>query len=415
MSIPESTCKFLFGQEANEIFSNLKFVDSQDKEKFVERCLDLTMRVNVYILTRKEGFFLIDPMTFNNQCHLYAFRAAQIMKNYPSKTEEEKLAKTEENRLLHLSFFLSFPLLSHTALFIKTAQKALKEMGETAISPKKKFEAFLRDEGKCREKAARKALNAIFENSLKETLALTQGESPLHADLFKIAHENLQLQKECMGRHSPGTFYTYPKFAGVVHMVDCLAKEKIAFVMKVKVITAQGTGTIMQASDEIREKDPVIIFEAVATDGLHTIPYIKEEARRCPTYFYQHPEKNKLHPNKADCFFCKTTPIDLEPFRRHLQAMMRVPADMLHALGAHFTLNVQHDFQSFFNNQEKYPQLSSLFQEAISKMYELGLASSHPQAFSMCHVHVDTAAQAFSANLQLDASPEVFLKQRGIV
>jgi len=415
MSIPESTCKYLFGKEANEIFSNLKFVDPLEKKQFVDQCLNLTMRVNVYILTQKKGFFLIDPVAFNNQCHLYTFKAAQLMRAYPYKTEEEKLAKTEENRFLHLSVFLSFPLLSNTALFIKTVQKSLSEMHESSVVPRKKFITFLRDEGRCRENASRDALNAIFESEIKKKLFLTKDDSPLHAELCKIAHEDLQIQKECMGRRIGGLFYTYPKFAGVAYMVDLLAKEKIPFVMKVKVITAEGTGTMVQASGDIREKDSVIIFEALATDHSYSIPFIKEAARSCPTYFYQHQEKNRLHSTQKICFFCRTTSIDLVPFRRHLQNAMRVPSDMLLALGADFTLSLQYDFQAFFNNQEKYPQLSSLFQAAVHKISELELSECSKKAFSVCHVHLDTAEHALAENMQLELSPEVFLKSRGVV
>src|SRR5947209_10399289 len=111
--IQETTCHYLFGKEANEVFGTAKF-----SEEFINQSLDTMMRVNVAFLSRKEndGFSLLDPAAFNNQCHLYALFAAKIRDHYRTKSLDEKLAKTQENRFLHLSFLLSYFFLTERKL-----------------------------------------------------------------------------------------------------------------------------------------------------------------------------------------------------------------------------------------------------------------------------------------------------------
>lgn len=413
--VSESTCKYLFGREGNEIFGNLKFsknYNSSEQRKIVDECLELIMRINVFILTKKDALFLIDPMASNNQCHLYSLRAAQIMKDYRYTSGKEKLAKTEENRFLHLSFFISYSLMKDTTLFVQAVQRAIAEMGEKIPSPKRIFNDFLRDDGKYRERSSRIALNRLFEGYVKDKLSLYKENNALYKDLYNIAHEKLQIES-CEGRD---VLYTYPKLAGVAYMVDILAKEQIPFVIKVKVITKNGAaGTIIQASDKAEEKAPVIVFEAIATDGSLTLLKCTEEAKKCPTYFYQYTDKNQRHSEEKTCFFCKKATDDLEPYRQRLQTAMRTPEDMFYALGADFILRCQKDFQVFFKDDKKYPYLAKLFAYAIPKISELGLAMDKPITFSMCHVHMDSASHALSEKLLLDTSPEGILKDRGII
>ena len=122
--INQAPCFYLFGKEASELYST-----SQFSEELVNQSLDTLMRINILFLSRKEndGFVFIDPAAFNNQCHLYALFAARIKKDYKEKSEEEKLAKTEKNRFLHLSFFLSYTFLTDRKLLCQVIESLVNK------------------------------------------------------------------------------------------------------------------------------------------------------------------------------------------------------------------------------------------------------------------------------------------------
>lgn len=446
-SVAESTCKYLFGKEADVVFENLKVPNHVNKKKFVDECLELCMRVHHHILSKKDAFILLNPMAFNNQCHLYALRAAQIKKMYAQKTEAEKMERNEENRFIHLSFFLTYSLITDTNFYIQGVEKALKEMGVKKVGSRKQFTAFLRDEGRGRERASRTSLNQTFERHTKETfkrlkeanvktrmqisnpilrfvISLILGiynrifpelpESSLYKELDELAHENLQMISS--RGEKEGYLYTLPKLAGVAYMVDTLAKEKIPFVIKVKVITDKGVaGVIVRASEEIQKNEQVLVFETIATDGSFTVPHCREEAQRCPHYFYRYSDKKKRHPENESCFSCKKTSADLTPFRERLELAMKSPTKMFDALGSDFVREFQKEFTPFFHNKAKYPLLSKRFAEAITNIEQLGLSMNNPKTFSVCHVHMDSGANALSEKLVLDSFPEDFLKERGII
>lgn len=391
-----STCKYLFNQEAEEIFKNCNFHN-------IDQCLELAMRINVHILSSKNGFFLIDPAANNNQCHLYALRAAQIMRNYDTRST---LARSDENRFLHLSLFLSYPLISESSFFLKAASLATKEMGEIFDE---NFSTFLMDEKGDRKNAARFSLNRLFEEHIKGVLSSHEEESDLHAELFKVAHdEGLMITK------GETRLYTYPKLAGVAYMVDVLAREHIPFILKVKVITKQGSsGPIIVASQpKIDDNTPVVVFEGIATNGPLTRTRM-EKFKGCPNHSFRH---QRLHKEDKPCFFCKKIEIDLQPYRQRLQNLMRNPNEMFYALGADFMTHKQKGFLGkIFGDHEKYPRLSALFEHTIPKIAELGLGMDNPTTFTVCHVHADSAAHAFSETLMLDTSPEKLLQSRGII
>lgn len=420
MNVQISSCQYLFGKEAEAIFSNLKEMRVEEKRAYIEQCLELMMRVNVYILTHKNGFCLVDPMTYNNQCHLYSLRGAQIQVLYSNKTDEEKSAQTEENRFLHLSLFLSHTLASDTNLMVKMVRKAMKEMEQEAPKFARKtpltydpFETFLLDAGRCREKASRMALNEVFEKNIKETFEQPCEENKaLYSDLSKLAQEDLRIASN-RGKKE-GILYTLPKFAGVAYLVDVIQRKQIPFVIKVKVITKDGSaGNIIVPSRDVKEGQPVIVFEGFATDG-KSIEECRKAATKCPTYFYR--DIKSCHKEDETCFYCKTTPeVDLNQNIKNIQLAVESFPEMLNALGADFVLNCQEEFEHHFKNKNKYPLLSELFEKAIPKIKELGLDMNQPKTFSVCHCHMDVGSVAISDKLQLDQTHELFLEARGLI
>lgn len=413
-SINPTICHYLFGKEAEQVFESSPHAYLRTNKNFVEECLHCCIRVHLFFLSQKQGFFLIDPAAHNNQCHLYALKAARIQVLYSHKTEEEKLAQTEENRFIHLALFLSYFFKEPNA-YLKIIEETLKQTGQKAPTPKKHFQAFLRDEGSCRERASRLALNELFRKDLLKSLS--NHPSPLYSELHTMALEDLEISQDAgFGVHHKEKIYTYPKIVGVAYLIDVIAKENIAMVLKVKILTAKGAGgVILQTNREIQPHEPTLVFEAVATEDSYSLTQFKKEARNCPTYTYRHPEKNKLHDEKKPCFFCTKHPVDLVPFQERIKTAMQSPEKMLYALGADFVVTAQQSFQPLFANYQKYPLLSALFEEALSDRQKLGLVNPDPQAFSMFHVHTEIGSEALSEKMALDRSSEMLLKERGIL
>lgn len=417
-SIRGPVCEYLFGKtneaqaKSDDIFPRVKLQKPEEKPAFVDQCLELLMRVNVYLLTKKDGFCLINPSAFNNQCHLYALRALQIEKGYSKKTEKERYERTQENRFIHLAIFLNYALLSHDTLFRRTIDATIKEMGEKPLKPKKQYDTFIIDGKRERETAARFAFNDVFKQYMQETLSADKDKSPLHRELSLISYEDLQMESSRGAEE--GIFYTYPYAAGIVYMIDTIAREKLVFVMKVKVITKDGAaGVIFQSNGKAEKDDFVMIFEAIATDGTLTVPYCRQEAKRCPTYFYKYKDNSKIHKEDESCFYCKKTTADLKPYIERLQTAMKSIDDMFYALAADSLIHKQKEFLHLFDENENYPRLSKLFDDACPNIQKLGLEMDNPVTFSMCHTEVDRASRAFSdEELLLDANPEKFLKDR---
>lgn len=414
-----SFCKSLFGQESHEVFSrfkNLKKEEAEKEAKLIDQYLELAVRVNVHLLSKKDCLPILDPSAMNNQCHLYTLKAAQLMRDYPKKTEEEKMAKNDDNLFLNLTFFLSKPFINDKAVFIEIVKQALKEMGkeENEIpGGREKFFTFLMDKKNEREKAARYALNQLFEKSIKEMLASHQKEdvTGLYTDLRNLSNEKLHLSYKGISK----TLYTYPKLAGVAYMIDILAKEKIPFVIKSMVITKEGVGgVIMVANGKIENQDiPVIVFEGITiTDGSLSIPEFVKKTLTCPNNYYR--DEKKKHKEQDKCVLCTTTTVDLKPYQERLEKIMKDPQEMLYALGTDFILKAQKSFKTFFEDK-KYPVLTKIFENSVSKIEQLGLDMNDPKTFSVDHVYLDTSSHAFSTEMLMNRSCETLFVDRELL
>lgn len=390
-----SACRYLFRAEPSEVFGSKK------SEAMINESLEIMMQVNHHLLKQK-AFVLIDPMATNDQCHLYALKTALIMRNYATLNEENRLARTEDNRFLHLSFFLSYAIFSDVRDAIALFQKAMKEMNLRSSTPKA-FTQFLRDEGFPRRNAARKALNDYFKEDLQRSVKE-------HQELSKLASENLVNVLNTNG------LYTFPKFAGVTYFVDAIEKEQVPFVIKVKVMSKRGAASeiLVAPSRPIQDEEPVVVFETYASEDGMTVPGIREEAQKCHKYFRAMVEKKKLHATPA-CFFCNETSIDLVPFKSRLEQVMQRPKEMLYALGANFTHKLQEPYEPIVQDAEKYPELAENYQRSLVLIDELGLDMNRPRTFSVSHVYADIGKIAKTGFFQFEVSRQEFLKSRGLV
>lgn len=405
-NIPASACHYLFGKEADTMYVNSKFSKSQINEN-----LDCLIGINIAFLSRKEkdGFPFIDPAAFNNQCHLYSFLASKIKADYKIKTDEEKLAKTQQNRFLHLSFLLSHTFLTDRNLLCQVIETAAHKGEITIPNDKKNFYNFVKDIGGTLIRSARLSLNDVFEQTIKELLVTNNQKSALHQELYDISLEE-DLRIPVMSSKQIN-LYTLPKLAGVAFLIQ----EKIAFVIKTKVMTSKGTTShlIYQQNVPLNKDDtPVLIFEAMTSDEL-SIESMRKIAQGCPSYFERKPSRKHRHNENETCLFCTSATVDIKPYLQTFEKATKSIEQTFYALGADFMKEVQTPFLKFFQDTKKYPILTQIFQNSATEIERLGVSIKHPKAFTIDHVYLDSAAHA--SEFRMNSSPQDYLKNRGFL
>lgn len=403
----QPACNYLFQNLSNDVYNAYQSHFSADQ---VNDHLTTLMKVNIAFLSRKEndGFPFIDPVAFNNQCHLYSFLACQIKMNYKEKSEEEKLEQTQENRFLHLAFFLSYTFLIDRNLFCQTIEAAEKKEGMTFSENKTLFHSFIKsDASGALIRTTRLSLNNLFERTIKGILEASQEKSALYKELYLLSLEDLRLP---VGR-SQITLFTFPKIAGVAFLIQ----EQISFIIKTKVVNSDGTNhhLIYQRNSSEDEDAPVLVFEAMTSEEYSIQQYI-EIAKRCPSYFERNPSKKQRH-GEGCCPFCNPVKIDVAPYLDRYREATQCIEECLYALGADFVKEIQPEFVKFFNNSEKYPLLTKIYQKALTHINRLGLSMERPLAFTIDHVYPDSLKHALSSNFRMESSPEDYLKARNFL
>jgi hypothetical protein len=416
LAIP-SNCQFLFGKEAEEIYKNIKVPKGMDKKTFIERCLDLTMKAHTYLFAHHDGILLLDPRAYNKQCQLYALRACQINGRYKQLPESEKMNKNEENRFLHLGFFINYAF-REPENYVNTVLSTLHRMricpeNEVAL---RHFVQFLRDGDKCRAFAARTAFNQVFEMNIKASLSKIQGESPLCKELAQLAQEDLQVDGTSLS-DKMGKLYTYPKLPGLSYMLQTMAQEKISMVFKIKVCTKDGCGgMVSQSSGPVDKDSSVVVFTGFATDGSFSVKDCMDQAKRCPTYLYRnHSDPTERHASHDKCFYCTPIEMDLQPYQEHLNKVMAASQEVLLALGSEFMYKEQQSLLQFFKDSKKYPLLSKMYEDNLDKVKMLELGNKTMRTFAIYHTISETGRNAASNEFPLDLNPEAFLKSREMI
>jgi hypothetical protein len=402
--IQKSACHYLFEKEANEAFDT-----SQFSEELINQSLEIMMRVNVAFLSKKEndGFSLLDPAAFNNQCHFYALFSAKIRNHYKTKSLEEKLAKTQENRFLHLLFLLSFTFLNERRLLCEAIRLAANQDKIALPANQKLFNDFIKDSQGFLVRTARQSLNEVFERCIKETFCAAQEKGLLHKELYQLSLEDLRLPAS----RGHINLYTFPKLAGVAYLIN----ENMPMIIKSKVVTPEGTvGTLVYQSAPIKEDESVLVFEAITSEQL-SIDQLEEMAKGCPSYFFRNVSSRNRHKDNESCLFCHSASIDLEPYQTSFKKATTNIDKSLHALGADFIKELQLPFMKFFKDPVKYPMLTEIFQKAVPNIDALGLSMKKPIAFTVDHIYVDDARHALQPQLRMNSSPETYLKERGFL
>lgn len=411
-AIATTPCQYLFRKSAEELFP------AQNAE-FINASLVTMMKVVDHLVRENpEAFFLFDPTAFNNQCHLYALFVAQavnqakIQCNVPDAASSalQNFTKVIDQRFLYLSFFLSYAFLTDPKLLDQLACKTLTVMG--AEAPSKEFRLFLKDPGSIRTHASRSALNLLFAEHMQRVFV--PGRSPLELELAAVASADLQLASS----GGKGTLYTFPKMAGVAYLVEALFREQIALLFKVKVVTENGVGSFMHSNQDLRTLEPttpVVVFEMVATGDSLTYLEYRDIAKRCPSHSRRNVSSKDRHKPTEQCLSCSPEELDVAPYRRRFEPILAKGTEMLLALGADFVLQNQQPFLGFFSDQEKFSQLTELFQSSVPNIERCFLSMTKPLNMSVSHVYTDCAAFASKNKLVIDAAYETHLKERGLV
>jgi len=410
-TLQKNSCVYLFEQEADTVFKKLKIDPPYHKSACVEEYLGTLLNINAYLLCEKKAVFLLDPMSYNNQCHMFAIKAAQIIQRSGEDLKEKLQEQTEESKFLHLCMMLDFSLMSHQENLQSVVRNALKVLKILTPQPASAFDEFIVDKKESRQNAARVSLNNLFQKMMIEAAFMLPIELPIGIDeeLVNLSKQDLTLTASRGAKY--GKFYTFPKFAGTVYLAQMIAKEKIPAVLKVKVVTKEGSScNIVEPLNALKRNEPTLVFEAFATDGSITFNEAFALSRKCPHSFFM---SNQVHQVAQTCFLCTSIDIDLKPYRERIIKAIADPITLFHALGVDFLKKNQKEFEYLFQDNPQFPLLSEVYKEAIPKVVELGLQTDNP-VFSVCHAHLDAYENAIGESMALEQSPKVFLLERNM-
>lgn len=407
-AIGANACQYLFGKSSKEIFPNYS-------EEFVNQSLDTIMRTNICFLSKQEGdaFPIIDPAAFNNQCHLYAMMAAKIKETFKQNSNEEKLAYTDQNRFLHLSFILSYTFINERNLICKLVDKAEKDGMLAQPKQKKLFQLFVKDCEGVMVKTARKALNEVFEKTFKEEFFAKKDLSPLNHEIYSLSQEDLFLLPDSWNAHKKdiAPLYTIPKLASVAYMIN----EKMPIIIKSIVVTKEGVEKLTYQSRDMNEDESVLVVEALTSDYLSVNEFVKQ-ASQCSSYFFRNASSKHRHAATEECLFCRKEIANIEKLKPLFDKAVQNLFRTFCALGADFVRIMQPQFQAkYFEDKEKYPLLTEIFQKACEDIELLNVDMKKPLAFSVLHFYADSAKNARKTKMRIEHSPEEFLKERGLL
>lgn len=388
-----SPCQYLFGREAEEVFPQTM---KRFSKQLINEALATLMKVSAYLITKKEALILFDPTAFNNQCHLYAMMTVQIVKN----------AKEIDERFIHLSFLLGYSILTDASLLGKIVKKVPKEIMGDIPHPEKEFEILIKDPTGERTRASRLSLNKLFKDYIYSSFS--SENMPVYKELFRLAND-----PQLFVSYGPEKLYTLPKFAGVVYLIDTIARQQIPLIFKVKVLTNEGTG-FFQHSDR-KSGNAAIVFEMIAYDDAFTRELCLDITKRCPRNSERDVSRKKRHDEKETCCFCTSLKVDIAPYQTRYLPILKAASEMLYALGVAFIQERQPQFLKFFSDSKEFPILAEMFRYHAPNVDKLGLASTKASNIYVSHVFVDSAPFAEQDSMIMDAPYESHLSERGLI
>ncbi|CUI16510.1 hypothetical protein PNK_0885 [Candidatus Protochlamydia naegleriophila] len=413
----QTYCSFLFNKSAEELEIN-----SQIAEHVFG-----ALEERAITLFQKGQLSYFDALGGNNQCHLVASLITNIYQHYlKGYLNIEKGGRKPENQFLQLTFLIS-------SIFFRRKEETLKllflEQSLKSLNLKAKDLSLILSAPNVLQESKRllsqhiqtyiiKTLNSFPQSSLEEETLLQELKSLTSEDrLFSGSKTGKEL-------------YCYPKFSGVLVLMQRLEKLPTPLIFKAKVLCEHGQRLkkfgcmrgqdVLKPLEELDLKDqaPSLIVEGFSASNTNINMEAYGTLRAfCPhsllgdkpgskASFLSH--KGFIHKLDTHCKACTPCQDDhcqsLQLLGKKIEELALSGFDLLNLVSADFTADCQPEYvKRFFADSSDYPILSKLFKEAHQKAGEYGLSSNNPSTFLIEHLYADTIEHAKSPKRFLDA------------
>lgn len=332
---------------------------------------------------REGKLFFFDPMTHTDICHLAAYRVASLALDQNFKKEY-----LVPSFLIHSGSIRERKNITHFA-------RVPDERGcNTFLSMKKTMDIA--------KKLVIQEMNSFLIEGFEETLP-KEGESLVR---------EMRALLERSSSEDP-----YPKFVGVLHLLELLQKQPIPILLKVKVLGNEGSKVLSflveHATDTPRpllEEDrqrlferPFLVMEALASLHKPIGELMRSRMSCCHSLF--HVSSIQKHGEQEECVHCHEEGERLEEDMQQVcQELTRLSfQDILKAAGAAFTDECQK------NGRMRVLQsgLREEFERSLRFADEHFISrSAFPSCFMVEHMYADASLFALSSRRLVDTTPK---------
>lgn len=424
-SLPATHCSFLFARQAIDL--GLK---EEETAEILQKLETRSLRA-----IRQGELFLFDALGGNDQCHLVALMISMVYLRFlEGNFKAQEKDRSSDSRLIQLAFVLS-------TLFFRNKENTLKALfAEESPATIKAMAHFIGNPSIMQE--GKQRLAQIVDRYVQENLSFQMEKSKepgrLLSELKELSKENLVIQY----KHSTLGLFCYPKFTGVLLLLQIFNDIQIPIVFKIKVLCAKGqhlqvycTGkdgkTLMQPNDlSTPHQGPALVVEGfAANEKIAAMDDYKLARAFCPHGLFSDKANAKIkiktsdiertgriHANDASCALClpcsDSDCPDLQLQSKRLERIEATAHDILRMIAADFTLECQPEYvKRFFTSSSSYPFLARLFQETHDQASKDGLTAKHPSTFLIEHVYSDTLEHALKSPRLLDSQPLSLIKK----
>lgn len=404
----QTYCGFLFEKSAEELQIN--------KPQLAEQAFSV-LEDKAMTLFQQGQLSYFDALGGNNQCHLVASLISTIYQQHVNgELDLKKGGRKPENRLLQLSFLIS-------SIFFKQKTDTLKllfpEQSLQSLKLKAKDLSHILSAPAVLQESKRLLSLHIKTYILKifDSLPSSSSEKSALMQELKVLAEKEEL---FYGSKKGKELYCYPKFSGVLVLMELLQTSPVPLLFKTKVLCEHGyrlkSYACLNGNDVLKpletidlkgSNSPCLIIEgfSVPNRDLNMKDYGEIRAF-CPHSLLR--KTGTTHKIDTACKAC--TPCKEERCQSHQQVSETIEQfaltgfKLLHLVSADFTADCQPEYHTrFFKKASNYPILTSLFEEALQKSSEYGLSSKAPFTFLIEHLYANSIEHAKKPARFLDA------------
>ena len=307
------------------------------------------------------------------------------------KEDPEKLTG-EDKRFLILCFLVS-------NVFRQSVEQMIDVLRLSNKKEKGRLKNFV---SLCSRKALTK-LHKSMHQFTRENLVLAKGVGKEISTELHTLHESPHLGKSRRG------FLRFPKFAGVILLLDRMKEQNFSFVFKIRVLCGKGFHSlpISRVGCDKNEDQAVLVVEGVALNNGPSFEQYKVIRDVQPGFFGN--GKASPYPPCPDGKGCSIA-------QNHQKQFGELSAEqLLLAAGADFSSQLQlEDVQRFFSQkgESTLPHLAELFDDRLKQALKLKVSVKSPQLFVVEHVIPDTGKAALTDSRLLDTPPEKLIEAR---